>query len=95
MAFLLFCAGKVPTTSVMYREMVQSSRMPGDFERAINNKTWAQERLDMALAVFDSQERDVIWSLCALDQFAETTPRKKKMITGLAKLSGAWGFKPN
>lgn len=81
MAKILFHAGKHPRICVMFRERV--SGLNGQNE-AMLDKTSAQIALDDALAVLDGQERDAIWDVCALDNFAGNV---KFLRTGLRALA--------
>lgn len=90
---LYFSSGKVPKTTVMYREMIKRSMTPGDFESHINDYTDSQKALLAALKIVTQDESQVLFSVCALDEFAGgTAVRKRAMITGLAKLAGHWGI---
>lgn len=80
MAKIMFHAGKHPRICIMFRERV--SGLNGQSE-AMLDKTSAQIALDDALAVLDSQERDAIWDVCALDNFAGNT---RALVTGLRAL---------
>lgn len=76
---ILFRAGKSPRVCVMFRERVQG--LNGN--HGLDEKTEAQISLDEALAVLDSSEKDAIWDVCALDNFAN---KPRALSTGLRAL---------
>jgi hypothetical protein len=80
-SLLMFCSGKVPRVCVMFRERTQQSQ--GSYERWINEKSQSQQDLEAALAVLDARERDALWDVCALDNYANNV---QALRTGLRAL---------
>lgn len=81
MSSIMFFAGKSPRLCVMFRERVSGLNNQGD---RILEKTGAQISLDAALAVLDANERDAIWDVCALDNFAVKTGPLRTGLRALA-----------
>lgn len=81
MSEIMLAAGKMPRVCVMFRERMDGLR--GQNDRILTDKTEAQIALDNALLVLDGKERDAIWDVCALDNFACNT---RALVTGLRAL---------
>jgi hypothetical protein len=79
-ARLYFDAGKVPRTAVMWRERVDGLR--GE----IMTLTDAQLRLDEVTAALNVMQRDVVRSVCGLDEDAGSPGRFRALVSGLVIL---------
>jgi hypothetical protein len=89
-ALLYFLSGKVPRTTVMLKERVQTSMTPSDYERLLNSYSDAEQSLNDALDVLDPDEKDVIREVAGLDNYAGRPGRTLKLKHALRALAVHW-----
>lgn len=82
-------AGKMPNTTIMFRERTQGSGMSS--EDQFNAYLHAQEQYKQAMVVLTPPERDVIFEVAGLSNHAGNN-RVQYLKTGLRALAAHWAI---